>query len=87
MSSKDLFGKIGMAVVIFILLLFVLDARGPGIWAEVDPNAGAKDPLEMLWQRDFLVTATILQAFTLFAALLAINLQFAPVTGKKGDDH
>lgn len=87
MSSKDMFGKIGLAVVIFILLLFVLDARGTGLWAAVDPDAGAKDPLELLWKKDFLVTATIIQAFVLFAALLGINLQFAPITGKKGEDH
>ena len=85
--SREMFGKIGLAVVIFILLLFVLDARGTGLWAAVDPDADENDPLELLWQKEFLVTATIIQAFVLFAALLGINLQFAPITGKKGENH
>ncbi|MFX0117478.1 MAG: hypothetical protein ACFFB3_23225 [Candidatus Hodarchaeota archaeon] len=87
MSAKDMFGKIGLAILIFMLLLFVVDSRGTGLWAVVDPSAGANDPLELLWKQDFLVTATIIQAFVLFAALLGINLQFAPITGKKGEDH
>ncbi|MFX1512498.1 MAG: hypothetical protein ACFFCQ_07925 [Promethearchaeota archaeon] len=90
MSNKEMVGKIGIAILIFALLLFIIDARAPDVWATLpgfSSDTANDKSLEFLWKEP-LVTATLIQGFVLFAALLGINLQFTPTRKKKkGDDH
>ncbi len=84
MSNKDLFGKIGIAVIVFFLLVFFLEAQESGIWAilqTTDPDSANEKSLELLWTT--LVTATLIQGFLIYAALLGSNLQFTPITKKQ----
>ncbi|MFX1534585.1 MAG: hypothetical protein ACFFDI_10220 [Promethearchaeota archaeon] len=85
MSNKEVFTKIGLILIIFLLFLVGLQAQGLS-WASLptSPLATANTTsLQLLWTT--LVAATLIQGFVIFAALLGANLQFTPV--KKGDDH
>ncbi|MFX0182343.1 MAG: hypothetical protein ACFE95_04590 [Candidatus Hodarchaeota archaeon] len=84
MSNKEIFGRIGFAIITFILLMFFITAQESGIWATlptVKPSRANQKSLELLWTT--LATATIIQGFMLYAALLGSNLQFTPTAKEK----
>ncbi len=86
MSNKDIFGKVGFIIIVFFLFVFFLGAQESGTWAilqTTDPSSANEKSLELLWTT--LVTATLIQGFLIYAALLGSNLQFTPVTKKQKD--
>lgn len=83
MIQKDSLGKIGLFLIIFLLVIILLEAQGVGNWAilqTVDPGIANQRSLELMWTS--LVTATIIQGFLLYTALLGANSQFTPPTKK-----
>ena len=84
MSRKELFGKIGIVLVSFLLVLFLLNSLSTGIWAEtlstVSRGTANKESLRLLWT--VVVTATIIQAFVFYVALLGMNMLFNPLIKK-----
>lgn len=90
MGYKEMFAKIGLVSIIFMLFLVIINGLG-NIWADpsklplVDVALANNQSLELLWTT--LVAATLLQGFVVFAALLGANLQFTPVQDTHGDDH
>ena len=90
MSRKELFGKIGIVLVSFLLVLFLLNSLSTGIWAEtlstVSRGTANKESLRLLWT--VVVTATIIQAFVFYVALLGMNMLFNPLIkkNKQGDE-
>ena len=78
--TKDMFAKIGMFSLLFIVLLyFVSDFSG--FWYTIDYQITSgltldAESLNLIWTT--LITATLIQGFVLFAALLGANLQFTP---------
>ncbi|MHA1450054.1 MAG: hypothetical protein ACTSP4_11595 [Candidatus Hodarchaeales archaeon] len=87
MGFKEMFAKIGLISIIFMLFLVVINDQG-NIWANlstVDVALANGQSLQLLWTG--LVAATLLQGFVVFAALLGANLQFTPVKETHGDDH
>lgn len=83
MNNKETLGRIGFALITFILLILFVDTQD-GVWVNlptVSLNLANKNSLSLLWTT--LVTATIIQAFMLYTALLGSNLQFTPATIKK----
>ncbi len=89
MSNKDTYGKIGIFIIIFLLLIFIIMAQGSGIWATletVDPSSANQKSLQLLWTT--FVTATLIQGFLIYATLLGSNLQFSPVSkNDKEESH
>lgn len=87
MSNKELVAKVGLVTIIFLLFLLVLDSLSPGsaTLSAVSVTLANVQSLELLWT--VLATATLLQAFVIFAALLGANLQFTPVQDDHGGDH
>jgi len=87
MSNKDIFGKIGIFLIIFVLLIFVIMTQGSEIWATletVDSSLANQISLQILWTT--LVTATLIQGFLIYSALLGANSQFSPSSKKnKGE--
>ena len=84
MNNKEIFGRIGFTIIIFILLMFFIAAQESGFWATlpaVKPSKANQESLELLWST--LATATIIQGFMLYAALLGSNLQFTPTKKEK----
>lgn len=87
MGSKEMFAKIGLVSIIFMLFLVIINDQG-NIWATlstVDVTLANSQSLELLWTG--LVAATLLQGFVVFAALLGANLLFTPVKETHGDDN
>ncbi|PWI47422.1 hypothetical protein CEE45_12030 [Candidatus Heimdallarchaeota archaeon B3_Heim] len=83
MNHKETFGKIGFFIITFLLLIFFIEAQGSGNWATlqaVDSSLANQRSLELLWTT--LVTATLIQGFMLYSALLGANSQFTPPTKK-----
>jgi amino acid transporter len=84
MSSKEMFGKIGIVLVSFLLVLFLLNSLSTGIWAEtlstVSRGTANKESLRLLWT--VVVTATIIQAFVFYVALLGMNMLSNPLIKK-----
>ena len=83
MNHKETFGKIGFAIITFLLLIFFIEAQGSGNWVTLegyDPNLANQRSLELLWTT--LASATLIQGFMLYSALLGANSQFTPPTKK-----
>ncbi len=84
MSYKKMFGKIGITLVSFFLILFLLNSLGSGMWAEtlstVNRGTANEVSLRLLWTT--VVTATIIQAFVFYVALLGMNMVFNPLIKK-----
>ncbi|NHJ01066.1 MAG: hypothetical protein EAX86_02940 [Candidatus Heimdallarchaeota archaeon] len=76
MSKKQMFGTIGLASFVFMLLLMVFSGLPGATWAPVSSTAGTS--LSLLWDINGLFPAVLIQGFVLFAALLGVNLQFTP---------
>ncbi|MFX1284926.1 MAG: hypothetical protein ACFFB5_14795 [Promethearchaeota archaeon] len=84
MNNKEVLGRIGFAIIGFILLVLIVDAQDSGAWATlqtVKPNLANERSLGLLWTT--LATSTIIQGFMLYAALLGSNLQFSPPTKER----
>ncbi|MHA2298312.1 MAG: hypothetical protein ACXAEU_18355 [Candidatus Hodarchaeales archaeon] len=78
MSYKDVFSKIGLVSIIFLLFLIVIDTQVI-TWATlntVDKTTANIQSLQLMWTT--LVAATLIQGFVIFSALLGANLQFSP---------
>ena len=83
MSNKDIFSKIGIFILIFILLIFVIMTQGSEIWAileTVDSSLVNQMSLQILWTT--LATAILIQGFLIYSALLGANSQFLPPSKK-----
>ena len=90
MNYKETFGKICFVTIIFLLLVLFLETQGDGNWATlqtIEQNLANQKSLELLWTT--LVTATLIQGFMLYSALLGVNSQFTPPTKKPNnkEDH
>lgn len=75
MANKQLFGTIGLALFVFLLLLIVVSDFSMIQWGILPVDS--KMSLELLWTDLFPIV--LIQGLVLFAALLGVNLQFTPV--------
>lgn len=78
--NKDMFAKMGMFSLLFIVLLYFISDFS-SFWYTIDYTLTESTPdmesLSLMWTT--VITATLIQGFVLFAALLGANLQFTPV--------
>lgn len=79
MNNKEVLGRIGFAIILFILIVLFINNQGGGFWATlpaVEQSSANEKSLELLWTT--LATSIIIQGFMLYTALLGSNLQFSP---------
>jgi len=81
-GKKGIASRMGLAIIMFLLLLLVINYAGAGLFADLTGNMVPKitsntDTLTLLWTTLF--TVTMIQGFVVFAGLLGANLQFTPV--------
>jgi hypothetical protein len=88
MSNKDTYGKIGIFILIFLLLIVIIMTQGTEIWATldtVDPSTANYTSLQLLWTT--FVTATLIQGFLIYSALLGSNSQFSPTSKQTKEEN
>jgi len=88
MSNKDTYGKIGIFIIIFLFLILIITTQESEIWATldtVDPSSANHTSLQLLWTT--LATATLIQGFLIYSALLGSNSQFSPVSEKNKEEN
>jgi hypothetical protein len=88
MSNKDAYGKIGIFLLIFLLLISIIMDQGTEIWATletIDPSLANHTSLQLLWTT--LATATLIQGFLIYSALLGSNSQFSPRSRQNKEEN
>lgn len=88
MNNKEILGRIGFAIIAFILLVLFIDGQDNGIWATlptIQLSLANERSLSLLWTT--LATSTIIQGFMLYAALLGSNLQFSAPTKEEENEE
>jgi len=88
MSNKETYGKIGIFLLVFLMLIAIIMDQGTEIWATletVDPSSANHTSLQLLWTT--LATATLIQGFLIYSALLGSNSQFSPVSKQNKEEN